>query len=68
MDSLKAPAMRNRTESTAKMNWTAADITIAVEIYTEDGTVLRKTILIQPHVVGPDSEGMSSVKISVLDS
>lgn len=48
-------------------NWAAADITIDVEIYTDDGTVLQKTILIQPQVVGLDSEGMSSVKISVLD-
>lgn len=49
-------------------NWIAADITIGVEIYTEDGTVLQKTILIQPQMVGPDSDGMNSVKISVQDT
>lgn len=49
-------------------HWIAADISIAIEIYTKNGTVIQKTMLIQPQVVGPDSDGMSSVKISVLDT
>lgn len=49
-------------------NWTAADIVINVEIYTVDGAVLQKTILIQPQVIGPESGGLSSVKNSLSDS
>lgn len=48
--------------------WIAADISIAIEIFTEDGDMIRKALLIQPQAAGPDMDGISSVKISVVDA